>query len=124
MDLLASTHEEQQVTLVGYCLMSNYVHLVAIPRKPQGMALAMNHTQGRYASYWKVRHKSSGHGWQGRFYFCPLDDTHFWAALPYVELNPVRAGLIGDPEAWPGSVLPQGATGCCVGNGSLARALE
>lgn len=41
--------------------------------------------------------------WQGRFYSCPLDETHLWAALRYVELNPVRAGLVSGAEGWPWS---------------------
>ena len=103
LDLLRQYAEEQQVGVVGYCLMSNHVHLIVIPRKSKGLALAMKYTHGRYASYWNVRHQSSGHAWQGRFYSCPLDETHFSAALRYAELNPVRAGLVQEPEEWPWS---------------------
>ena len=38
--------------------------------------------------------------WQGRFYSCPLDEPHLWAALRYVELNPVRAGMVATAELW------------------------
>ena len=38
--------------------------------------------------------------WQGRFYSCPLDEKHLWEALRYVELNPVRAGMVEKPEHW------------------------
>jgi putative transposase len=38
--------------------------------------------------------------WQGRFYSCPLDETHLWEALRYTELNPVRAGLVAKAEDW------------------------
>ena len=38
--------------------------------------------------------QQSGHVWQGRFYSCPLDETHLWAAVRHVERNPVRAGLV------------------------------
>jgi putative transposase len=40
---------------------------------------------------------------QGRFYSCPLDDSHLWAALRYAELNPVRAGPVATAERWPWS---------------------
>ena len=43
---------------------------------------------------------SSGHAWQGRFYSCPLDTAHLWRALRYAELNPVRAGLVDQPETY------------------------
>lgn len=60
-------------------------------------------TQGRppaYAAYWNARLASSGHVWQGRFYSCPLDESHLWEALRYVELNPVRARMVGDAVQW------------------------
>ena len=44
----------------------------------------------------------NGHVWQGRFFSCPLDEGHLWAAVRYVERNPVRAGLVERPwdYAW------------------------
>jgi putative transposase len=61
-----------------------------------------------------ARQCSSGHLWQGRFYSCPLEEAHLWAALRYVELNPVRAGMVESAERWTwssaaahcGSVVP------------------
>jgi putative transposase len=41
-----------------------------------------------------------GHLWQSRFYSCPLDEQHLMAAVRYIELNPVRAGLCSAPEEW------------------------
>jgi putative transposase len=38
--------------------------------------------------------------WQGRFYSCPLDESHLWKALRYVELNPVRAGMVEVADHW------------------------
>lgn len=70
-----------ELSLLGYCLMSNHVHLVAIPQKKFSLALACKQTHGRYASYWNVGHKSTGHAWHGRFYSCPMDESHLWAAL-------------------------------------------
>jgi putative transposase len=89
-----------RVLLIGYCLMSNHVHLVLIPRKPESMGLALKHAHGRFASYWNAAHRTSGHVWQGRYYSCPLDETHLWTALRYTELNPVRAGLVEEAQRW------------------------
>ena len=88
------------VELIGYCLMSNHVHLIAIPRKSDGLAQALEQTHGRYASYWNVSHQSSGHVRQGRYYSCPLDEAHLWEALRYTELNPLRARLVAEPDLW------------------------
>jgi putative transposase len=90
-----------ELSLLGYCLMSNHVHLLVVPHKSDSLARALKQTHGRYASYWNATHRSSGHVWQGRFYSCPLDQSHLWMALRYVELNPVRAGLVGRAELWP-----------------------
>jgi putative transposase len=78
--------------------MSNHVHLIAIPRKVDVMGRAVKDTHGRYAAYGNAVHHSSGHVWQGRFYSCPLDESHLWKALRYTELNPVRAGLVAKAE--------------------------
>jgi putative transposase len=88
------------LSLLGYYLMSNHVHLVAIPHKGDGLAAALKQTHGRYAAYWNAAHESSGHPWQGRFYSCPLDDDHLWVCLRYAELNPVRAVLVARAELW------------------------
>jgi putative transposase len=94
---------EQLRTLIGYCLMSNHVHLIAVPSKADGLAQALKQTHGRYASYWNAAHQSNGHLWQGRYCSCPLDQSHLWEALRYTELNPVRAGLVLEAELWPWS---------------------
>jgi REP-associated tyrosine transposase len=100
LDLLRQAVQLYPLSLIGYCLMSNHVHLVIIPGKPDALALALKRAHGQYASYWNASHASSGHAWQGRFYSCPLDPTHLWEALRYAELNPVRAGLVAEPQAW------------------------
>jgi REP element-mobilizing transposase RayT len=91
------------VALIGYCLMSNHIHLIAIPHKVDGLAQALKQTHGRYASYCNAAHQSNGHVWQGRYYSCPLDQSHLWEALRYTQLNPVRAGLVLGAELWPWS---------------------
>jgi putative transposase len=83
--------------------MSNHVHLIVVPRRSDSIALALKHTHGRYAAYFNARHLSSGHVWQGRYYSCPLDPAHLWAAMRYTELNPVRAGLAAAAEDYPWS---------------------
>src|SRR5215831_9314990 len=100
LELLRQHCELYQLSLLGYCLMSNHVHLVVIPRASHSLAQALKHTHGRYAAYWNARQCCSGHVWQGRFYSCPLDDAHLWTALRYVELNPVRAGVVDAAERW------------------------
>jgi len=103
LELLREYSQLHGLLLMGYCLMTNHVHLVAVPRRPESLAHSLKHAHGRYAAYWNVRQRSSGHVWQGRFYSCPLDEGHLWAALRYVELNPVRAGMVTTADEWPWS---------------------
>jgi putative transposase len=103
LDLLRHCCDLHELSVLGYCLMSNHVHLIVVPRATESLARALKQTHGRYASYWNARNSSSGHVWQGRFYSCPLDETHLWRALRYVELNPVRAGMVPAAAQWPWS---------------------
>jgi putative transposase len=98
-------------SLVGYCLMSNHVHLIAIPHRADSLPALLRHTHGRYAAYLNARRGQSGHLWQGCYYSCPLDRAHLWVALRYVERNPVRAGMVALPEDHPWS---SAATHCGV----------
>jgi putative transposase len=100
MGLLRESAERHCLSVIGYCLMSNHVHLVVIPRKTESLASTFKATHGQYASYWNAAHHSSGHLWQGRFYSCPLDPAHLWEALRYTELNPVRAGMVPSAAQW------------------------
>src|SRR5208283_2136842 len=67
---------------------------------PEALSQSLKQAHGRYAAYWNARQLSTGHVWQGRFYSCPLDESHLWAALRYVELNAVRAGMVATAELW------------------------
>jgi putative transposase len=100
LELLQQYVKLYQLSLLGYCLMSNHAHLLVIPRQTDSLATALKHTHGRYGSYWNALHRSSGHVWQGRFYSCPLDNAHLWIALRYTERNPVRAGMVVDAASW------------------------
>ena len=75
LELLQENMDLYGVAIIGYCLMSSHVHLIAVPTKADRLAEALKQIHGRYACYWNVAHQSSGHVWQGRYYSCPLDQT-------------------------------------------------
>jgi len=81
----------------GFCLMTNHIHIVGTPQKEDSLALAIGRTDFIYTQYINDLHDRSGHLWQNRFYSCPMDDHHFFAALRYIETNPLRAGLSRSP---------------------------
>ena len=100
LELLRHACRLYKVSLAGYCLMSNHVHLIAIPDDRRSLPLALKYAHGRYATYFNASRTASGHVWQGRYYSCPMDTPHLWAALRYTELNPVRAGLAREAEGY------------------------
>jgi len=99
-DLLCRYSRLHDVTLIGYCMMSNHVHLIAVPHRPEALAVALRSAHGRFATFWNARRSTSGHVWQGRYYSCVLEGAHLWTALRYAELNPVRAGVVTEPESY------------------------
>src|SRR5271154_3583605 len=52
LELLREYSQLYGLSLLGYCLMSNHVHLIAVPRTSEALAQTLKHTHGRYASYW------------------------------------------------------------------------
>jgi putative transposase len=82
--------------------MSNHFHLVAIGDQPDAISLFMMDVNGAYAMYRNATHRHTGRLWQGRFFASVLDESHWATALRYVDLNPVRARIVGRAEdyAW------------------------
>ncbi len=84
----------------GYCLMPNHVHLVVVPERDDSLAMLFRDAHRRYTRRINTREGWCGHLWQERFHSFPMDETHLLAAVRYVELNPVRAGLCEKPTDW------------------------
>ena len=89
-----------QVDVWAYCLMPNHIHLIAVPETKDGLNLAIGEAHRRYSRRINFREGWRGHLWQGRFSSFILDDRYLLACTKYVELNPVRAGLVKKPEDW------------------------
>ena len=89
------------VSIVAYCLMTNHVHLVAVPAADDALARALGSTHLKYARYINDLHGRSGHLWQNRFFSCALGPEYELAAVRYVERNPVRARLVRGAWSYP-----------------------
>jgi len=103
LGLLKGYAADRGLTVQAYCLMPNHVHLVATPKTAEALAAVLKPVFLRYAQHVNWTHGLAGRLWQGRFYSCPLDERHFWAAVRYVERNPVRAGLVRKAHRYPWS---------------------
>jgi len=97
LEILKRQAEKYSLTIMGYCLMTNHIHLIAIPQKAESLAMAVGRTHFIYTQYINRFHKRSGHLWQSRFYSCGLDEHHFFSAMRYIEHNPLRAGISRKP---------------------------
>jgi putative transposase len=104
--LIAENKESAGVSVLAYCLMTNHIHVVAVPEREDSLAVLFRRVNGRYAQAVNIRRGRSGHLWQARFYSCPLSPRHLWAALRYVEDNPCRARLVSRPEEYRYSSAP------------------
>lgn len=80
--------------------MTNHVHLIAVPRRPDSFARLVRGTHARYAQEFNRRYRRSGHLWQSRFFSCTLVADHLVDAIAYVDQNPMRAGLVGEATAY------------------------
>lgn len=87
----------------AYCLMPNHVHLILVPRKENDLRAVLSETHRQYTRMINKREGWSGYLWQGRFLSYPMQETYLRQAVRYVELNPVRAGLVRSPEEYPWS---------------------
>jgi putative transposase len=103
LDLLGRQAVANQLRILGYCVMTNHVHLVAVPERSESLSRALGRAHSEYALEWNRAGGGSGHVWQGRFFSCPLNESHLRMALRYVDLNPVRAQLVGSAIDWPWS---------------------
>jgi REP element-mobilizing transposase RayT len=85
---------------LAFCMLTTHVHLVVGTPEPN-LGIGMQWLLGPYAQAFNRRHEREGHLFGDRYYSTRiLSDSHLVAALAYVSLNPVRAGLVEQPEDW------------------------
>jgi putative transposase len=99
-DLLAEQARKARVEVWAYCLMPNHVHLILLPTRADGLGPAVGEAHRRYTNFINARARWTGHLFQSRFASVAMDELHLLAAVSYVSLNPVRAGLAGYAADW------------------------
>jgi len=92
--------ERYELEVLAYCLMTNHILLVAIPHSSDSLARTLGIVHTRHSQSVNKSLGWSGHLWQGKYYSTALDDAHLWAAIRYVERNPVRAGMVSNAEEY------------------------
>ena len=98
--LLRETSRAAGTAVWAWCLMPNHVRLILVPKNADGLRAALAGVHRRYTRHVNRREECGGRLWRGRFASFPVDESHLLACARYVELGPVRAGLVASPEDW------------------------
>jgi putative transposase len=103
LELLETQARQLDVAIHAYVLMDNHFHLLLTPQTVEGLSRMMQAVGRRYVRYFNDRHGRSGTLWEGRYRSTLIDaQAYLLACMCYIDLNPVRAGLVGQARdyAW------------------------
>jgi putative transposase len=103
LDILQSCVEKYLWICHGYCLMGNHYHLL-LETPAANLSIGMRQLNGVYTQRFNRAHESVGHLLQGRFKALVVEKESYLLELcRYIVLNPVRSGMVDEPEKWPWS---------------------
>lgn len=89
------------IVVHAWVLMTNHVHLLVTPPAPEAVSQLMQTLGRRYVRYFNETHERSGTLWEGRYRACAVHaEGYLLACMRYIELNPVRAGLVAYPAEY------------------------
>jgi putative transposase len=96
----------------AHVLMTNHFHFLMTAHAERGLSKLMQSVGSRYVPYFNARHGRTGTLWQGRPRLTPVEtDEYFLVCSRYIELNPVRAGMVSNPGDYPWSSYAHHALG-------------
>jgi len=96
----------------AYVLMTNHVHLLLTPACKDGPSLLMKHLGQRYVQYINKTYRRSGTLWEGRFRSSIVQEQgYLLRCYRYIELNPVRVGMVRHPRDYRWSSYPANGEG-------------
>ena len=108
--------------LYGYCLMPNHPHLVGEIKISKDLSLFMHDISRSYTTFFNTKYNKVGYLWQGRFNSKVIaKDKYLLDCVNYVELNPVRAGLVNSPVEYPYSSYKERVFGVSAEDSILDR---
>ena len=99
LGLLNELHERFGCQIHAFVLMTNHVHLLVTPERKDSASELMRRVNLRFVQAMNRRYGRTGSGWEGRFWSSVIDTrSYFMTTHRYIELNPIRAGLVKRPE--------------------------
>ncbi|GAC1527367.1 MAG: transposase [Ramlibacter sp.] len=104
LELLESNARALGVAIHSYVLMDNHFHLLATPKDGTGLPKLMQAIGRRYVRYFNQRHGRTGTLWEGRYRSTLIQAERYGlACMVYIDLNPVRAGIVSAAADFPWS---------------------
>jgi len=96
--------EEHELRVHAYVIMNNHFHLLATPATETALRCAVKWIAGAYTQWFNFKYRRTGTLWEGRYWASHVDsDQYFLNCSGYIELNPVRAGIVAQPGDYPWS---------------------
>ena len=116
LDKLKSAAEKHGCRLHAYALMTNHVHLLITPESEESIGKSLQTLGRHYVQYFNYTYKRTGTLWEGRYKSTLIDsESYLLTCMRYIELNPVRAGMVAHPLEYPWSSYACNATGSADG---------
>jgi len=101
LELWRTVSPRYGVAVHAYCLMTNHIHFLATPDSKTSLSNTMKVVGSRYAQYINLKYKRTGTLWEGRHRSSLVQtDRYLLTCMRYIELNPVRAGMVDRPEEY------------------------
>ncbi|MDT3705447.1 MAG: transposase [Thiobacillus sp.] len=111
-DALVEAAARHGLTIHAYVWMTNHIHLLATPEFNDSISKTFQSVGRRYVQYFNYTYKRSGTLWEGRYRATVVDSERYLSTLMrYIELNPVRAGMVAVPQDYPWSSYRRNALG-------------
>jgi len=104
LSLLKGYCEKWTIEIWAYCLMTNHLHILAVPADERALSRCIGRTNLLYTQHVNRKYKRNGRLWQNRFFSTIVDtESYLWAVARYIEQNPVKSTLVTRPEDYPWS---------------------
>lgn len=126
-EVLQDAAKRNGLAVHAYVFMTNHIHLLATPATEESIPNALQSLGRRYVQYFNFRYERTGTLWEGRYRATIVKaETYLFECMRYIELNPVRPGMVRHPSAhaWSSYGVNAGLTaGALVKPHRLYRAL-
>ena len=111
-DALIEAAQKHGLLIHAYAWMTNHIHLLATPESENSIGKVFQSVGRRYVQHFNAAYQRSGTLWEGRYRATVVDSERYLLTLMrYIELNPVRAGMVAHPGEYPWSSYACNARG-------------